>query len=254
MERIFVHIAGQWNNSHQAVLDELFTYAAKPQRISVGFAHDADCALDVPPGMDPAQVRRVHTSPAKSDFGYARAVQLYGYEEYVLSFAEVGRFVPEWDERLLASLAACESEKPVLSGISGEPSRVVHAGCAQADELQLRREALGEGDETPARGAFVGWGDFFARGAIVDEVLRHISAVGSVSNLELSARVFMNGYDVFHPHARLLECPREEIQTVSTSSVRAVIEAGKEDVHFGAKRPFAEFTKLAGVEIEALVS
>jgi hypothetical protein len=249
MERIFVQIAGQWSTAHQATLDELFAHASSPQRIFVGYAHDADSALNLPPGIEKKQVRRVHTLASKSDFGHARAVQLYGYEEYVLSLAEGARFVPDWDERLLAAFQACGSDKAILAGISGQPARFEATGFSESGELLLRRKTMAEDATAPLRGAFLAWGDFFARGTIIDDVLRHINSVGTEQNLELSVRAFMSGYDVFHPHVRLLECAREDMQMLSTVAVDTAVASGKEDTFFGKQRRMSQFEELAGIDV-----
>ncbi len=120
--RIFVAIPSYRDRECQWTLKDLFEQARHPERVFAGVcwqtvpAEDADCfGVDLP---RPDQIRVVHyhCNDAKG-LGWARreAQKLWRGEEYHLQIDSHMRFVPDWDEKMLAMLENCDSEWPVLT-------------------------------------------------------------------------------------------------------------------------------------------
>ena len=120
--RIFVAIPSYRDRECQWTLKDMFEQARHPERVFAGVCwqtipeEDADCfEVDLP---RPDQIRTVsyHCRDARG-LGWARreAQQLWRGEEYHLQIDSHMRFVPGWDEKMLAMLDACDSDWPVLT-------------------------------------------------------------------------------------------------------------------------------------------
>ena len=127
---IFVNIASYRDPECQWTLADLFAKARHPERVFVGICwqfvpeQDQHCFL-VRPRPEQVRVVEVHADHGRGTcWARAQAYQLWRGEDYVLQIDAHSRFVADWDEVLLATLAECPSPRPILSAfLSGyDPS------------------------------------------------------------------------------------------------------------------------------------
>ena len=124
MLRIFISIASYRDPETPATLRDLFAKAAHPERIFAGVlsqavpGEDDDCMV-LPGGIPADNMRGIQAHPRESMGAcWARhriLTELRGDEEFVLQIDSHMRFVPGWDDHLLAMWALCNSSRAVLS-------------------------------------------------------------------------------------------------------------------------------------------
>ena len=122
--RICVSIASYRDPETPSTLADVYVKARHPERVFAGVLWqvareiDDECRV-LPPGVPAAQVPGTACNPVDSlGACWARhriLTELRGDEEFVLQIDSYMRFVDDWDERLLAMLARCESPRAVLS-------------------------------------------------------------------------------------------------------------------------------------------
>jgi peroxiredoxin/predicted 2-oxoglutarate/Fe(II)-dependent dioxygenase YbiX len=222
-DRIFVQIASYRDRECQWTLKDLFEKAARPERISVGICWqfdpdlDQDCFSIEPPR--PGQVRRIDVHARESRgvcWARQKTQELWAGEEYTLLTDAHMRFVPGWDEALIAELAECPSPKPLLScnpppyeppdRLDENPMptiRGIHPfqpdGTIRCRGIRLRRAP-----PHPLNGAFVVCCFVFSRADIIREVPYDPHLYFSQEEITLAARLWTHGWDVFSSRQVLL--------------------------------------------------
>ena len=118
---IFVAIASYRDTECQWTVKDLFEKATYPDRIFVGICwqfvpgEDDDC-FQVTTRPEQCRVLEFHARDSQGAcWARHQGQTLWRGEDYVLQIDSHMRFVPGWDERLLEMLAACPSDRAVLS-------------------------------------------------------------------------------------------------------------------------------------------
>ena len=124
LPRIFVQIAAYRDAECQWTVRDLFKQATHPNRIMVGicwqYHPEEDKGLLVIDDERAGQVRLMNVDHKESQgacWARHQVQKLWEGEDYVLQIDSHMRFEPAWDEKLIAMLAACPSEKVVLRPI-----------------------------------------------------------------------------------------------------------------------------------------
>lgn len=226
MQRIFVAIASYRDPETPATLRDLFAKAAHPERIFAGVlwqavpGEDDDCMV-LPAGIPFDNVRGIQVHPRESMGAcWARhriLTELRGDEEFVLQIDSHMRFVPGWDDKLLAMWALCGSPRAVLSTYPipytppdtlGAPSFAIltakafnHRGVlmflARAQDYSLR-------PARPQPNPFISAGFLFSPAAAFDEVPYDASLYFIGEEVSLAARLWTHGWDVYTPNEVVL--------------------------------------------------
>lgn len=226
MTRIFVSIASYRDPETPATLRDLFAKAAHPERIFAGVlwqavpGEDDDC-MAVPASVPFVNVRGIQVHPCESMGAcWARhriLTELRGDEEFVLQIDSHMRFVPGWDDHLLAMWALCNSPKAVLSTYPipytppdnlGAPSFAIltakafnHRGVlmflARAQDYSLR-------PSKPLPNPFISAGFLFAPAAAFEEVPYDANLYFIGEEVSLAARLWTHGWDVYTPNEVVL--------------------------------------------------
>jgi SAM-dependent methyltransferase len=217
--RIFVNIASYRDTECQWTVRDLFQKAAKPDRVFVGICwqfvpeEDEDCFLFQ---TRPAQCRVVEVD-ARESYGacWARSkVQaLWQGEEYTLQIDSHMRFVPGWDDVLLAMLLQCPSEKAVLSSYPPSydpPDQLGEATIADIEPneydshgvLKLKATASYPADDPPPpkRNPFIAAGLLFGPSSMIAEVPYDPRLYFHGEEITMAVRLFTAGYDVYSPN------------------------------------------------------
>ncbi len=120
--RIFVSIASYRDSECQHTVIDLFNKAKHPERIFVGICWqfdpllDEDCFEHAPPYPDQVRSVNYHISETKGCcWARCEALKLRQGEEYVLQLDAHMRFVQDWDEVMIETLARCPGNKNALS-------------------------------------------------------------------------------------------------------------------------------------------
>jgi hypothetical protein len=215
---IFVQIASYRDPECQWTVKDLFEKANHPDNITVGICSQADPELDkdcfVIPSPRPAQTKVTSFLPQEScGVCWARAMtqQLFADQDYVLMIDSHMRFIPGWDEELVAELKRCPSSKSFLStyppgykppnNLEPNPKPIVmRAQPFSADgDIRFEGEVLSRTPEQPLRGAFLAAGLLFAPGKFVREVPYDPFIYFNQEEITLAARAFTHGWDVYAP-------------------------------------------------------
>lgn len=224
--RIFVAIASYRDRECQWTVKDLFEKARHPERVFVGICWqfdphtDADC-FEV--AARPAHVRRVDFRLADAKgLGWARArtQALWRGEEFTLQIDSHMRFVADWDERMLAELAACPSRKPVLTIYPASywppnelqrpdedhiwvqaverfnPSGILQYTCHTASGTVPR--------DSPRPTAGLAGGFIFGSSRMIRDVPSDPELYFEGEEPNLAVRLWTHGYDLFSPRETLI--------------------------------------------------
>jgi hypothetical protein len=223
VERIFVQIASYRDPELPWTIHDLFEKAEHPECVFVGVClqvvPEVDQACE-PMATRPEQVRCVRY-PALESQGtcWARSVaqKLWEGEEFTLQIDSHTRFVPGWDSKLLATLAACPSEKAVLSSYPAPyyPPDLREEGCfyllvpTEFDEwgiLELGsiKVPLGRAPSEPVLGALCGGCFLFGPAQILSDVPSDPNVYFVGEEISLAVRHWTHGWDIYHPNTNLL--------------------------------------------------
>lgn len=215
---IFVQIPAYRDLECIPTIVNMLTQAAIPQRVHIGVCwqykqNEESDLLEIPDEYT-KQVRYV-SFPVDQSKGvtWARnqAQQLYNGEDYTLMIDSHMRFVSGWDELLITQLKACDSKKPVLTyhpsaytppdKLEKNPKlTILRADYPNAaGEIRLRGEVLDIAPSTPLHGAFASPALLFASAKLLDEVPSDPYLYFEQEEICFSARLFTQGWDVFHP-------------------------------------------------------
>ena len=290
--RIFVHIPSYRDRECQWTVQDLFAKAHHPERIFVGICWqtlpeaDADCFLVEP---RPAQVRTVHFHiDAARGLGWARqqAQRLWQGEEYSLQIDSHMRFIPDWDEAMLQTLAECDAPEPVLTVYPPgyiPPDRLVEGQvpCVQMVKGFLPSGLLdfsaapwpaGVPADRPRPTAACAGGFIFGPARILRDVPADPEIYFNGEEPNLAVRLWTAGFDLFSPHRTLLyhyygrkdssrhwndspswnERHRRTVQRMralcAPASCRAEEVAALGRYGLGTRRSLAEYEAFSGVD------
>ncbi len=217
--RIFVNIASYRDPECQWTVKSLFENANRPSRVFAGicsqFVPDEDGDLFVVKTR-PDQCR-VLEFDARDSLGacWARhkADALWQGEDYVLRIDSHMRFAEGWDEKLLAMLAKCPSEQPVLSSyppgytppdtLSPPTVSAIYArGFDDDGMLTVHAKAIAVKDAPaiPERTAFCAAGLLFASSRILDDVPYDPHLYFKGEEATMAVRLWTSGWDIFSPN------------------------------------------------------
>jgi hypothetical protein len=224
--RIFVSIASYRDPETPHTLRDLFAKAAHPERLVAGVlwqavaGEDDDCVA-VPAGVPAAGVRGLRVHPGQSmGVCWARhriLKELRADEEFVLQIDSHMRFVQDWDEKLLAMWAQCDSPRALLSTYPvaytppetlGDPAIPIMTAAKfnHRGVLMFLARSLGYDlrPEKPLPNPFVSAGFLFAPARAFDEVPydEHLYFIGE--EISLSARLWTHGWDAYTPNDLLI--------------------------------------------------
>ncbi len=221
-QRIFVQIASYRDPECQWTVKDMFEKATYPDRIFAGICwqydpeEDADCFRIV---TRPNQVRVAPFHWKESlGLGWARrhTQLLWEGEEYTLQIDSHMRFVPGWDEEMIRQLGECDSQRPVLShhpaaytppdNLDEDPKVTILRAHLYDDqkEMRCRGEFLDREPDKPLPGAFIAGGYIFCSARMIEEIPYDPHLYFTQDELNISARLYTNGWDVFSPRKVLL--------------------------------------------------
>jgi hypothetical protein len=222
--RIFVHIPSYRDRECQWTVKDMFEKARHPERVFVGICwqtvpeEDADCFLVE---TRPEQVRAAHFHISEArGLGWARqhATRFWQGEEYSLQIDSHMRFVPDWDEKMLAMLAACDSPDPVLTGyppgytppdqLQERPRPHVQGvkGFHSNGILEFSMLAAPEGMDItrPMPTAACSGGFIFGSSRILRDVPFDSDIYFNGEEPSLAVRLWTHGFDLFSPHETVI--------------------------------------------------
>ncbi|MBF0094824.1 MAG: methyltransferase domain-containing protein [Alphaproteobacteria bacterium] len=221
--RIFVNIAAYRDTECQWTVKDLFEKASDPDRVFLGICwqfvaeEDADCFLF---RTRPDQCRVIEV-PAGESLGACwarhRAESLWQGEEYLLQIDSHMRVVQDWDEKMIAMLAACPSERAVLSSYppSYTPPNTLGADIVSTMyarefnedgvlRLHSRGVSVKEAPATPQPNPFCAAGFLFGPGEIIRDVPYDPYLYFQGEEISLAARLWTHGWDIHAPNGVLI--------------------------------------------------
>lgn len=214
---IFVAIPCYRDKELLPTLRSLLEAATEPGRVSIGICLQIDQERDLEDFRGLAQIprMRVRCFDARSapGLGWARseAHALRRHENYVLQIDSHMRFHPGWDVTLIECLAACPSERPVLSTHPApyrpdDPSwprqcetRALSGVRFAANGMAMLRARQGS-CEAPTLSYFLAGGFVFASSCFFNEVPHDPRIAFNGEELGYSLRAFTHGWEAFAPH------------------------------------------------------
>ncbi|WP_142850064.1 GlcNAc-transferase family protein [Telmatospirillum sp. J64-1] len=216
---IFISIASYRDPDCQNTVRDLFRKATHPDRVFVGICwqfvpgEDDDCFVL---STRPEQVRtiEVHASQSRGAcWARHRVQELWQGEDFYFQIDSHMRFVPGWDERLIAMLENCPSPKAVLSTyplgftppdeLAPDGLVTIHPKGFDDNGVLLQRSTLSGLDlapERPTPSAFIGAGMVFGPGQLVREVPYDPHLYFQGEEITLAARLWTSGWDIFSPN------------------------------------------------------
>lgn len=218
---IFVSIANYRDSETPHTLRDLYAKATHPERVFVGvFSQvvpevDDDC---LPADGFPSRQVRELRADARTSLGACWArhrilTELRAEEDYVLQIDSHSRFVRGWDERFLAMLATCPSERallttypayysppseygpvctPILRGAEFNDSHVLLVLGHIAPELEFA--------PVPLRSAFLSANCLFGPRAAFDETPYDPFLYFHGEEISMAIRFWTHGWDLFAPN------------------------------------------------------
>lgn len=217
---IFVSIASYRDTECQWTVRDLFDKARHPERVFVGLCwqfipgEDNDCFEIPSPRPDQCRVVEFDARESKGVCWARHEVQkLWRGEDYVLQIDSHMRFAADWDESLLAMLAACPSERALLSSypppyvppdkLTENQLPVMYAKEFNEQKIlsfHSRSMPLAEAPAAPQPSAFCAAGFHFGPAAMIAEVPYdpHLYFLGE--EVTLTVRLWTHGWDIFTPN------------------------------------------------------
>lgn len=291
---IFVSIASYRDPDCQNTVRDLFEKAAHPERVVIGIClqivpdEDADCLVST---QRPQQLRviEVHASESRGAcWARSRVQELWRGEDYFFQVDSHMRFVPGWDEKLIATLGKCAGEKPVLSTYPLEftppdqfaPDKLVTIRPKGFDDdgvlaQNSTQSPLDKAPERPAPSPFISAGMLFTSGRVVEEVPYDPYLYFTGEEITLGVRLWTSGWDIYcpneviayHNYTKQPERPRHwvdqawgDLNQRSRRRIRHIlgIEAGSDRDELveiaryglGSTRTLAEYETFSGLDFK----
>ena len=216
---IFVSIASYRDPDCQNTVRDLFDKAAYPDRIIIGLClqivpgEDEDCRV---PTERSQQLRliEVHASESRGAcWARSRIQGLWQGEDYFFQVDSHMRFVPGWDEKLIAMLGKCPGEKVVISTYPLEftppdkfaPDNLVKISPMGFDDDGVLTQNSGlspldKAPENPAPSPFISAGMLFSSGRVVNEIPYDPYLYFTGEEITLGARLWTSGWEIYCPN------------------------------------------------------
>lgn len=220
--RIFVNIASYRDPECQWTVKDLFEKASDPDRIFVGICWQFDEEEDqacFQVSTRPDQVR-VYPIDWREAGGvcWARhqAQQLWEDEEYTLMIDSHMRFQQNWDEDLIAELARCPADKPVISSSPApydppdklstrlQPTVRRAKQFTPDGNVRCQGEALDIAPSEPLKGAFLVANFIFSKSEITSEVPYDPYLYFDQEEILYAAKLYTHGWTIYHPTRQFL--------------------------------------------------
>jgi Rps23 Pro-64 3,4-dihydroxylase Tpa1-like proline 4-hydroxylase/peroxiredoxin/GT2 family glycosyltransferase len=219
---IFVNIASYRDPECQHTIKDLFEKANNPGRIYVGVCwqfdpnEDHHC-FEVDTRRNQVRIRAVDWRDAEGVcWARYQAQQLWDQEEYVLMIDSHMRFVPGWDDLMIAELNECGAMKPMLScsPASYTPpnnlSRHMNPTIRRVrpfmpdGNLRCQGESLDHRPEKPLNAAFMVANFAFSRAEVLAEVPYDPFLYFDQEEITYAARLYTHGWDIFSARQQFL--------------------------------------------------
>ncbi len=222
MPSIFVNIASYRDPECQWTVKDLFEKAAHPERINVGICWQYDPVADqdcfkVSTRPDQVRIMPVDWRDAEGVCWARYQTQLlWDGEDYTLMIDSHMRFVPGWDDLMIKELAACESDKPILScspppyvppnelGTNMSPTVRRVKPFFPDGNIRCQGEMLDRAPEKPLKGAFIVANFVFSRSSVIKEVPYDPYLYFDQEEITYAARLYTHGWDVFHSRQQFM--------------------------------------------------
>ena len=216
---IFVSIASYRDPDCQNTVRDLFEKAAYPGRIVIGLClqvvpgEDEDCLVSTEHHQQ-LRLIEIHASESRGAcWARSRIQELWHGEDYFFQVDSHMRFVPGWDEKLIAMLKKCPEGKPVLSTYPLEftppdqfaPDNLVTIRPKGFDDDGVLTQyswltPLDKAPEYPAPTPFISAGMLFTSGRVVEDVPYDPYLYFTGEEITLGARLWTNGWDIYCPN------------------------------------------------------
>lgn len=264
--KIFVQIASYRDSECQWTVKDLFEKATYPDRISVGICwqfdpeEDGDCFKVT---TRPEQVKMLPYDWREGEgvcWARRQTQQLWEGEEYTLQIDSHMRFVPGWDEYLIAELAACPSEKAVIScspasytppnDLQKNPKPTIRRVQPFFPDGNIRGkgEYIDHVPEKPLPGAFIAAGFMFSKGDVIKEVPYDPYLYFDQEEISYAARLYTHGWDIFSSRQPFLYHYYNTKESVRPLHWRDVHTEDKKRIAFLRQRGMDRFNHLVGYQ------
>jgi len=238
---IFISIASYRDPELIPTLQDMLRHAAHPENLhlSVCWQDDENLSLFEQQGMTP-EGRRIVAGQEVFAFRYRQAridiisvhyfasqgacwarsmaETLFEQEAYFLQIDSHCRFIPGWDDEMIAMLRQVEqkSPRPILSSYPPpySPGEDEEASKKRYVSRLIFREFNPQGipmlsstpftATEPVRGSYLAGGFIFTRGDFVSTVPNDPQIFFAGEEIAMAVRAFTHGYDIYHPHKPLL--------------------------------------------------
>jgi predicted 2-oxoglutarate/Fe(II)-dependent dioxygenase YbiX len=219
---IFVRVAAYRDPECQWTVRDLFAKAAHPERVFVGVCWQYLPSVDPPTFpitsyADHVRFTRVLSGESGGVCWARRETEkLWRGEEYTLQIDSHSRFAREWDRLAIEELAACPSDKPVLSSTPAPytpPAQLCEDALPtvrRADSfapdgcLRLRGEYLDRAPPAPLPAAFLAAGLVFSASEVIEEVPYDADLYFEQEEPAYGLRLYTHGWDLFSPGRHLV--------------------------------------------------
>lgn len=286
-DRIFIQIPSYRDPQLPKTIASAFEHAADPSRVRFGvcWQYDEWTADDLEPWIDDERVSidEVYYVQSKGCcWARQRANEFYDGEGYFLQIDAHMRFAPNWDDRMIAMLEACDAPKPIITTypppltFDEDGNDVLGATGLQRLNLMTLSDGLAtrQGSDAvpnadaPGPSRFLAGGFNFSHGQLVKEVPSDPDVYFSGEEVALAVRAFTHGYDLFYPNENVIwhlyahEAPKhwtdtrsfkaiheQAIQRMRTLLIGDHTELGR--FGLGSVRSVGDYETMAGVDFRA---
>ncbi|MCD0458685.1 FkbM family methyltransferase [Roseiconus lacunae] len=217
MSRIFVRIAAYRDEETAPTIRDLFQKAAVPERISVAVCWQYQ------PGVDPETLEipgfqgqiQVLSVPKDESLGVCwarhRTELMWNGEEYTLQVDSHMRFEQNWDQILIEQLAACPSDKAVLSSnppgyqlpdkLDPNPRPIVKRArpFSRIGNLRCRGVWLDKYPSEPLVHAFISAAFLFSKSELLQEVPYDPYLYFDQEEICYAIRLYTHGWTLYLP-------------------------------------------------------
>lgn len=215
-QRIFVSIAAYRDPEVGRTVRDLIARAVHPEALTIAVFDQNEKRLRRPKNLRGAKLIIEHCPPQESRGACWTRAQLHRHldgEDFFLQLDSHHLFKPRWDELALEQLAACASERPVLTGYlppyelrpkpginaaASLPMQVSHFdddGVIIYRSHSVREETPGP----PMPSRFFSGHFAFSRREFVEAVPYDPELYFYGEESSMAARAFTHGFDLFHP-------------------------------------------------------
>ena len=287
---IFVSIASYRDPELGPTIEDCLAKARWPHRLRFGICWQHGPEEKAPSRFGDLRFRVVDVDWRDSRgacWARAQIMGLWDQEPWYLQLDSHHRFVPEWDVKLFAQMAATGSPKPILTtyaapfapgdtdSLKEEPMQMEFHYFTEDGLVLFRPGVIPDWQSTtaPRRARFASAHFLFAPGSLVSEVPYDPELYFIGEEITLTVRAFTHGYDLFHPGESIVwhEYTRNyrnkhwddhiadhgvdvdwaQRDAPSRESARQLLtETGSQEFGLGRERSVADYEAYAGINFE----